>query len=301
MAKRKNIKITKKNLPVFIIIAVVVVIFAIIEGTGITDKSPVSNTAEGQLLTAHFIDVGQGDCTLFISGDETMLIDCGEREYADTVINDLSSFGVTELDYVVITHAHSDHMGGMAEVLDSVPTKNIIFSEPSEKNSGTKTYGDFLDASDRCGADIILAEPDYTFSFGNANCKILAPFSVSEEEENDNSIVMHITAGTTSFLMTGDAEKVVEKEIIENYPNLRATILKVGHHGSRTSSHDKFVSMLRSEVAVIPVGEDNSYNHPTDTVLKTLDKYNLSVYRTDLDGTITVNCFADNYTISTER
>ncbi len=301
MAKRKNIKITKKNLPVFIIIAVLVVIFAVVEGTGITDNSPASNTAEGQLLTAHFIDVGQGDCTLFISGDETMLIDCGEREYADTVINDLKSYGVNELDYVVVTHAHSDHMGGMADILDAVPTENIIFSEPSEKSSGTKTYGDFLDAADRSGADIIIAEPDYTFSLGNAECRILAPFNVSDEEENNNSVVMHITAGTTSFLMTGDAEKAVEKEIIKNYPNLRTTVLKVGHHGSKTSSHDKFVSMLRSEIAVIPVGADNSYNHPTDTVLQTLDKYNLSTYRTDIDGTITINCFADNYTISTER
>lgn len=301
MAKRKNIKITKKNLPIFIIIAILVVVFAVVEKIGVFDNSPVSNTAEGQLLTAHFIDVGQGDCTLFISGDETMLIDCGEKEYSDTVIHDIKSFGVTELDYVVVTHAHSDHMGGMADILDAVPTKNIIFSEPSEKSSGTKTYGDFLDAADRCSADIILAEPDYTFSFGNAECRILAPFGVSDEEENNNSVVMHIKAGTTSFLMTGDAEKAVEKEIIEKYPNLRATVLKVGHHGSRTSSHDKFVSMLGSELAVIPVGADNSYNHPTDTVLQTLDKYNLSIYRTDLDGTITVNCFADNYTVVTER
>lgn len=301
MAKRKNIKITKKNLPIFIIIAVLVAVFAIIEGTGINGRSPVNNTAEGQLLTAHFIDVGQGDCTLFISGDETMLIDCGEKEYSDTVINDLKSYGITELDYVVVTHAHTDHMGGMADILDAVPTENIIFSEPSEKSSGSKTYGEFLDAADRCGADIILAEPDYTFSLGSAECRILAPFSVSEEEENDNSVIMHITAGTTSFLMTGDAEKAVEKEIIENYPSLRATVLKVGHHGSKTSSHEKFVSMLSSEVAVIPVGADNSYNHPTDTVLQTLNKYNLSIYRTDLDGTITINCFADNYTVSTER
>lgn len=308
MAKRKSIKITKKNLPIIIIVAVLAVIFGILEKSGVIDKlnnsisfdSSVSQN-DGILLTAHFIDIGQGDCTLFISGDETMLIDCGEKEYADTVIHDIQSYGVTELDYVVVSHAHSDHMGCMADVLDAFPTENIIFSEPSEKSSGTKTYGEFLDAADRCGADIIIAEPDYTFSFGNAECTILAPFNLSDEEENNNSVVMYITAGTTSFLMTGDAEKAVEKEIIEKYPNLNATILKVGHHGSKTSSHDKFISMLRSETAVISVGSGNNYGHPTETVLNTLDKYNIACYRTDHDGTVTVNCFADSYTVSTER
>ena len=301
MAKRKSIKITKKNLPIFIIAAILVIIVAVFGKSGLSEDSTVINTEEGQLLTAHFTDVGQGDCTLFISGDETMLIDCGEQEYSDTVIRELQSYGVTELNYVVVTHAHSDHMGGMADILNTFPTKNIIFSEPSEKSSGSKTYGDFLDAADRSGADIILAEPDYTFSLGNAECRILAPFSVSEDEENDNSVVMHITAGTTSFLMTGDAEKSVEKEIMKSYPNLRATILKVGHHGSKTSSSDKFISMLGSEIAVIPVGVDNSYNHPTDTVLNTLEKYDTSIYRTDIVGSVTIECFADNYTVSTER
>ena len=301
MAKRKSVKITKKNLPIFIIAAILAIIVAIFGKGGNPEDTAVSNTQNGQLLTAHFIDVGQGDCTLFVSGDDAMLIDCGEKEYSDSVINFLKTNGITQLDYVVVTHAHSDHMGGMADVLDAIPTENIIFSEPSEKSSGSKTYGDFLDAADRSGADIILAEPDYTFSLGSAECKILAPFSVSEEEENDNSVVMHITAGTTSFLMTGDAEKAVEKEIIANYPSLRATVLKVGHHGSKTSSSDKFISMLGSETAVIHVGEDNSYNHPTDTVLNTLNKYNIDTYRTDLEGTITINCFADTYTVSTER
>lgn len=314
MARRRK-KISKKNLLVIIISAIAVIIISIL---GLCDKTdelndyaaPDKNTENTvssnkdnneKIMTAHFIDVGQGDCTLFISGNETMLIDCGEAEYSDTVINDLKFYGVTELDYAVITHAHTDHMGGMADILDAVPTENIIFSEPSEKSSGTKSYGEFLDAADRCGADIIIAEPDYTFSFGNAECRILAPFEVSEKEENDNSVVMHITAGTTSFLMTGDAEKAVEKDIIEHYPNLSATILKVGHHGSKTSSHDDFISMLDCETAVIPVGEDNRYGHPTEQVIKTLESNNIECYRTDLEGTVTIECFTENYKIYTER
>ena len=312
MAKRKSIN--KKYLSAFAVI-IALIVAAILGLTGLSDKpddtavpennvadTTVSTTkADEKLMTAHFIDVGQGDCTLFISGDETMLIDCGEEKYSDTVIRDLQSYGVTELDYVVVTHAHSDHMGGMADILNTVPTQTIIFSEPSEKSSGTKTYGEFLTAADECGADIIIAEPDYTFSFGSAQCRIIAPFEVSEKEENDNSVVMHITAGTTSFLMTGDAEKAVEKDIIANYPSLRATILKVGHHGSKTSSHDDFISMLGCETAVISVGEDNNYNHPSAETLATLSDNNIECYRTDLEGTVTIECFADNYKISTKR
>ncbi|MBO5933923.1 MAG: MBL fold metallo-hydrolase [Clostridia bacterium] len=312
MEKRKSIN--KKYAHIMAVI-ILLILTVILSACGASDKpddtavpennvadTTVSTTkADEKLMTAHFIDVGQGDCTLFISGDETMLIDCGEEKYSDTVIRELQSYGVTELDYVVVTHAHSDHMGGMADILNTVPTQTIIFSEPSEKSSGTKTYGEFLTAADECGADIIIAEPDYTFSFGNAECRIIAPFEVSEKEENDNSVVMHITAGTTSFLMTGDAEKAVEKDIIANYPSLRATIIKVGHHGSKTSSHDDFISMLGCETAVISVGEDNKYNHPSDETLTTLTDNNIEYYRTDLEGAVTIECFADNYKISTKR
>ncbi len=313
MARRKNINI--KLLSVIIIVIAVIVVgilglfgltdelnkYAAPDNTTTSNAVSTTKTENEKIMTAHFIDVGQGDCTLFISGNESMLIDCGEAEYSDTVINDLKSYGVTELDYAVITHAHTDHMGGMADILNAIPTENIIFSEPSEKSSGTKSYGKFLDAADRCGADIIIAEPDYTFSFGNAQCRILAPFEVSEKEENDNSIVMHITAGTTSFLMTGDAEKAVEKDIIEHYPNLSATILKVGHHGSKTSSHKDFIAMLGCETAIIPVGEDNRYGHPADEIIKTLESNNIECYRTDIEGTVTIECFTGNYKISTER
>ena len=312
MAKRKSI--IKKYAPVTAVI-IMIIIAVILSSCGASDKmqgnadtdynisdGTVSTTkADEKLMTAHFIDVGQGDCTLFISGDETMLIDCGESKYSDTVIRELQSYGVTELDYVVVTHAHSDHMGGMADILDTVPTQTIIFSEPSEKSSGTKTYGEFLTAADECGADIIIAEPDYSFSFGNARCRIIAPFEVSEKEENDNSVVMHITAGTTSFLMTGDAEKTVEKDIIANYSSLKATIIKVGHHGSKTSSYKDFIAMLGCETAVISVGEDNNYNHPSDETLATLSDNNIECHRTDLEGTVTIECFADNYKLSTMR
>lgn len=304
MAKRKSID--KKSIP-FIIIAVIVALCSVIMNGSDTNQPDIAETtsrftasSENSLLDAYFIDVGQGDCTLFISGSESMLIDCGEKEYSQHVINSVRNYGITQLDYVVVTHAHSDHMGGMADILDAIPTENIIISEPCENSAATNIYGNFLDAADRSNADIILAEPDYTFSLGEAECRILAPFNVSSTEENDNSVIMHITAGTTSFLMTGDTEKKTEKELIKQYPDLSATILKVAHHGSTSSSGKDFIKQISPETAIISVGE-NSYGHPKEEVLKTLDNYSVSYLRTDKNGTIHINCSADGYSITSDR
>lgn len=308
MAKRR-----KNNKMTFIVSAVAIVIMLIIGGfekLGVTSflndmASPVTTTSNSSetdtvLMTASFIDVGQGDCTLFISDGETMLIDSGEAEYGKTVLDFLDDCGITTIDYVVATHAHTDHMGSMAYVIENTQVKNIILSEPCEASMGKKQYGEFLDTVNECNADIIMAEPYYKFTLGNAECIILAPFSVSDEE-NNNSVIMKITAGATSFLMTGDAEKAVEKELLAAYPNLEATILKVGHHGSKTSSHSDFIEQLNAEAAVISVGEDNSYNHPAEDILKILGDNGLDIYRTDSSGTVTVSCYADKYDISTER
>ena len=311
MGKRK--KNTGRFLTLLTVVLLFLIISAVLDKTGVWDNlsekaAPADNTtavtvsnSPETLLTAHFIDVGQGDCTLFLSGDEAMLIDCGEKEYAQTVLDTLDELGVEKLDYVVVTHAHTDHMGGMADILTAVPTGHILLSEPSDKSGATASYEAFLDAADTSGAEIILAEPDATFSVGYADCKVIAPFEVSQSEENNNSVVLTVTAGTTSFLMTGDAEKAVEKQIAERYPGLRATILKVGHHGSKTSTGSDFLTLLQPETAVIPVGEGNKYGHPSDETLTEFGESGIQYYRTDINGTVTVTCTADGYAVSTQR
>ena len=261
----------------------------------VQDKT--TQAASKNLLDAYFIDVGQGDCALLVSDGISMLIDSGEAEYADEVVRTVTEYGIETLDYVVATHAHSDHMGSMADVISQIPVKNIIISEPCEDSSLTDTYEKFMDAMEDSNAQIILAEPDYTFSVGNAECTVLAPYSVDEDNENNNSVVMHITAGETSFLFTGDTEKAVEKEIMAKYPSLDIDILKVGHHGSSTSSYKKFIEQISPETGIISCGLNNRYGHPTEKTLETLDENNVKYYRTDICGTISVHCTKDGYTL----
>lgn len=310
MAGRKNPKKSKQQKLFYIILAVVIAIISVIfEETGIWDKidsavtdSQYIDLENGEVAAeVHFIDVGQGDCTLIISQNKTMLIDSGEAEYADTILETFSELGVVYLDYAVVTHAHSDHMGSMAEIIDEIPTENIIISQPSEESAETKMYQDFLDSVEKSKAKVIIAEPDYTFTSGATECRILSPFNVSSSEENNNSVVMHITVGETSFLITGDAEKAVETQIINEYDNIGATVLKVGHHGSNTSSSTDFLKAVNPEVAVIPVGKDNKYGHPTDNTVANLKKFTDTIYRTDKNGTITFFCTNEGYTVRTEK
>ena len=308
MAKRRT---AKKSLSLTGII-IAVLFFAVsvfMDQAGLWDdaldavsdgSASVSADADEIILDTYFIDVGQGDSSLFISDNKSMLIDCGEKENADTVIATLSETGVTKLDYAVVTHAHSDHMGAMTDIIENIEIENIIISEPCEKSSETASYERFIDAVTESGANVILAQPDYTFSLGYAECRILAPYEVSSNE-NNNSIVMHITAGETSFLMTGDAEKTVEKNIMKNYPDLTATILKTGHHGSSTSSYESFIEQISPETAIIQCGLNNSYGHPDEETLSVFNKLNITHYRSDIYGNIKISCTTDSYTLSTEN
>lgn len=313
MAKRKKRAADRKKLlSVFLTLLLLLAAF-LTQRLGLWDTlfgpiqqpqaTPADSFSDGTsvLLTAHFLDVGQGDSALFLSDGYTMLIDSGEAHYSDVVLDALSSYGVTKLDYLVATHAHSDHMGGMAAILSEIPTDNVLISEPSQDSALTAVYEKFMDAVEDSGASVTIAESGDTFSFGSASCTILAPFSVSQKNENNNSIVMQIVAGTTSFVMTGDAEAEIERQMIGAYPHLHADILKVGHHGSKTSTEGDFLDLLDPQYAVLSLGANNSYGHPHEDTLTKLKERGIEYYRTDENGVISVLCSADAFTIVTER
>lgn len=238
---------------------------------------------DGAKLTVHFIDVGQGDSILLESCGEYVLIDAGEKEYGSTVVKYLKSCGAKELKYVIATHPHTDHIGGMAKVLDSIGAENFITSETDQS---TKTWLNVLDIVDKKDINYIDAEAGATYSFGESTFTILAPLGSGYSGYNDYSVVTKVECGTVSFMLTGDAEKTSEKEMIQSGADLRATVLKCGHHGSSTSSTANFLKAVYPSYAIISCGENNDYGHPHEETLKKLGLLKCPVYRTDQLGTI---------------
>lgn len=248
---------------------------------------------EYQELIVHFIDVGQGDSTFIeLPNGETMLIDAGEGEYGDKVVAYIYNQGYDTLDYVVATHPHSDHIGGIADVLNAFPAENFYMT--SYVNP-TQSFDDMLTAVENNGAvahevmagTVILDEPELLV-------EVVAPKALADDS-NNNSVVIKLTYGETKFLFTGDAEKAEEDGI---WTNIKCDVLKIGHHGSDTSSTKNFLKKVEPTYAVISCGLYNSYGHPDEVVLKRLYDRNINVYRTDIQGTIVFRSDGKDITVN---
>ena len=250
---------------------------------GVPSPKQAELAAEGTKLIVHFIDVGQGDSTLLESKGEFVLIDAGESGYGKDVVKYIKSRSAKSLKYVIATHPHSDHVGGLAKVIDSIDTENFITAETDQS---TKTWLNVLDSVEKNDVNYIDAEPGATYSFGDATFTILAPLSDDYSGYNDYSVVTKVVCGSVSFLLTGDAEKQSEKEMIRSGADLSADVLKCGHHGSSSSSTANFLKAVNPSCAVISCGKDNDYGHPHQETLKKLDLLGCTVYRTDELGTI---------------
>lgn len=251
-------------------------------------KSEPVTSYDSDSLVVSFIDVGQGDCEFIqFPNGECMLIDSGEKENAQTVIETVSSFGYTEIDYVVATHPHTDHIGAMAQVIDAFDIGKIYMPKVT---ANTKTFEELLVTISDKGLQINTAKAGVTvISEDMLEVKFLAPVGNSYDDLNNYSAVLKVTYGADSYLFTGDAEDYAENELLENsYSSLNSDILKVGHHGSRTSSTGKFLNAVSPEYAVIEVGKGNSYSHPHTEAIERLESCGAEILRTDELGTITV-------------
>ena len=245
-----------------------------------------------------FVNVGQGDCTLILCDGETMLIDGGTADKSRTVVAVLKKYGVEHLDYLVSTHAHADHCGGLAAALKAVTVGEVL---APRTESSAKAYRDFEKGVVSRGLQITNPEPGYEFSLGAGNAVVLGPVTEDEEDINNTSIVLKLNYGSRSFLFTGDCESEGEKEILDSGADVSADVLKVGHHGAEYSSSYRFLRAVMPDYAVISVGSDNSYGHPTEEALSRLRDVGAKVYRTDLQGDIIVTCDGSEIEVTTNK
>jgi len=253
--------------------------------------------SDGSTFEVHYIDVGQGDSALVLCDGQSMLIDGGEASESSKIYSYLKSNGIAHLDYMVATHAHSDHIGGLSGALNYA-TVGTAFCPVTEYDS--KTFSSLLKYLDAQGVEITVPTAGDTFALGSAVVQILGP-QKAYDDPNDTSIVLRVVYGDTSFLFTGDAERTAEADILEAGYDLSSTVLKVGHHGSDTSTSYPFLREIMPEYAVIQVGKDNSYGHPTEDTLSRLRDADVKVYRNDLQGTIICTSDGKEVSFSTER
>lgn len=265
---RKN-----RKLAICIIIGLVVILAIL--------TTLLSRTQSEYDFEVHFIDVGQADAALVICEGQTMLIDGGNVDDSGLIYTYLKDRKINHLNYIIATHAHEDHVGGLAGALNYA-TVDKVYCPVTSYDS--KVFENFVKYVERRNTEIIVPTVKDTFSLGSAEVQIVGVNASSDT--NDTSIILRITYGKTSFLFTGDAERAAENAVINSGQNIESTVLKVGHHGSDTSTSYLFLREIMPEYAVISVGRDNEYEHPTEEVLSRLRDANVKVYRTDLQGTI---------------
>lgn len=248
---------------------------------------------DGEKLQIWFLDVGQADSILIQDNDAYMLIDAGNNEDGEKLVSYFQTLGIESFQYVIATHAHEDHIGGMDDIIDSFDIDTFYMPDVI---TTTKTFESVLDSLEEKNIAFQTPVVDSTFELGNATIQVLY-IGTEENNLNNTSIVLKLTYGNNSVLFMGDAEKEVETTI-EN-KEINADVLKVGHHGSDTSSSKRFLEKVNPSYAIISVGTGNSYGHPNNSTIQALENLNTKIYRTDENGTIIITTDGTNITFQT--
>lgn len=293
-------KLSKKQIRTIVSLIVIVAVALVSWLSSRNEENKLVSDIPEANCRVHYINVGQGDCELIESNGEFMLIDAGENGNENAVLNYLRKAGVEKLKYVVATHPHSDHMGGLAEVLNEFEVENVIMPKLTKEQTPTsKTYKDFLNAVKKSGAKGIYSKIGAEYTVGEASFVILGPVINNTENLNDMSVIVKLTHGENTFLFTGDAEYDEEQDVIKNFAKeLDCDVYKVGHHGSSTSSCEDFLEAVTPELCIISCGEDNSYGHPHYEAMERLESYTDKIYRTDVCGDIVVSSDKENLSVS---
>lgn len=264
--------------------------------TGCEQTQPnefVSGTADG--LNVHIIDVGQGDSILLECDNNYMLIDAGESEYGIEVVDYLEQYNIDRLSYIVVTHPHSDHYGGVKTVLENVETENVIITEAYNT---TRSWESLIDYVDSNNYNVKIAESNDTFELGECNVTAYVP-EIDNDDLNNCSIVLKAEYDEMSALFTGDAERLEELTMLESGFDVNADVLKIGHHGSRTSTSQDFFERVNPQLALISCGKDNDYGHPHKETTALLKENSVKFLRTDEQGSIIINMKNDTLNVNT--
>ena len=255
------------------------------------------STGTSQPFEMHFIDVGQALSVLVECDGQFMLYDGGNVDDGSLVVSYLQKQGVEQLQYVFCSHAHEDHVGGLAAVMAKFPAGHA-YSPVTE--ASTKCFNDFVKYTQQQGLQLEVPSVGTVWPLGSATVTLLGPVT-GYSDTNNTSLVLRIDYGNTSFLLTGDMEKTAETDLVNSGANLKADVLQVGHHGSSTSTGYLILNAVLPEMGVISCGTGNKYGHPHEETLSILRDAKVDVYRTDLQGTITIGSDGQNFTVGTEH
>jgi len=297
-------KVSKVKTVCYSAMAVIIILILSIFADGGDDSGNKNPQTSLGSVEVHYIDVGQGDCILIESDNHNMLIDCGESSESDEVMAYLQSQNISHLDYVVGTHPHSDHMGGMSSIVDNFEIDNFLMPYiPDDDMPTTKYFEKLLVSLDNKNMDIKNPESGDKISLGYAEFIVVAPNQKEYSNTNNYSIGLIMTHGDNSFIFTGDAESSAEEEMINNGLLKDIDVYKAGHHGSSTSSSEEFLDVIKPEYAVIMCGEGNSYGHPNDDAVERISKYvpDENILRTDLKGSIVAESDGKTINFTSER
>lgn len=283
----------KKSSPLMILLGILVVGAAVVlQQLGLFEtEEPVSENVSGSAeAQVYFIDVGQGDSELIRLKDSgiDILIDTGTRSTKQELADYLKELGVDDIDILIGTHPHEDHIGGMAKIIEEFPIGTLYLPETSdEMTPTTKTYESLLDAAESKNVTVrTAAAGDVLLEQGNTSFKVLSPSHTDYDNLNDYSIVTRLKVGDTAFLFQGDAETPVEEEILDSGADVSCDVIKLGHHGSSTSSSRAYLEAANPSAAVISCGVGNEYGHPHRETMDLLEKLSITPYRTDTQKTL---------------